>query len=160
MRADILACYGDTMIDKMIEFVTGEKVTHMAMIIDDANEYVIDTGWCGVKISKLSSFRGKYYVYRCSKLTDMDKTEICSDALSLLNKPYDYLQLLQLFLYKLFHMRVYIGEREKFICVEVIVRLFRKRGITLVPHADADFIFPENVIESKELTIMGKGVFG
>lgn len=153
MKADVLACYDDTWIDWIIRKVTKEKVTHIAIQVMD--DYIIETGWHGVKLSKLSSRKGKFYRLRCNELNEYKQEQIVRYALSLIDQPYDYRQLIWIGLYKLFGFKKYKDDTGKYICVEVVVDAYKSAGIDLVPNGiPLDLVIPSDLLHCDKLTIV------
>lgn len=160
MNADILACWGESWIDKAISFITRNRITHIAMIVNQEYGLIVETGWFGVKIGRVSDKGKNYSVLRCVRLNELERLQICMSAISLMGRSYDYLQMLQLFLYKLFNIRINIGDRDKFICDEVILRAYKSIGLDLLPGVDDEYVFPHDLLESKQLINIGEGVLG
>jgi hypothetical protein len=52
MKGDILACYGSDTISELVEKVSRSHIAHIAVQISDL--YMMDSGWFGVKLSKIS----------------------------------------------------------------------------------------------------------
>jgi uncharacterized protein YycO len=146
MKADLLACYDDTWMDKVIRFFCRSKITHTAMMID--NDTIIDTDRTGVIISNISSRKGKYITLRCDKLTEEQREIIVSHALSNVGKAYDFFQLLNILIYRTFGIRLCKDDPGRYICVEVFVEAYEKAGIILVPNMPIDMVEPADLINS------------
>ena len=146
MVCDILACYGSTPIDRFIQWGLGERVTHIAIEIDDG--LIIETGWFGVKVSPLSIKANNFYRLRCDILTEEDKHCIISFLVRNLGVPYDYKLFTGITLNRLFGLHTKWNDTTKYLCDEVALNAWRYAGYELLPGIDDSIIVPSDLTKS------------
>ncbi len=150
MTCDIYLCRGNTLIDRIISRVTGSPVTHIVMEINDC--MIMDTGWLGVVVSDVR-YKNNFIRKRYMGLTQKQIDNIIEYMATTLGKGYDYKQLLSVGLFKLFGVKLFDDDTEKFICVELVVDAFFHVGIDIVPHIqDSLYATPGDLDTSPVLT--------
>lgn len=152
MRGDILACYGTSWIDKLIQFVTGQKVSHTAIMTGD--ELFIEAIGKGVVVSKLAD-KNSYYLLRDESLTKEQKRKIIQFTVNKLNKEYDFKLFVSVGLNRLFGIKLPWNDPNKYICIELISKAYRRVGIELFPGIKDTEITPGDVMNCKRLKVVG-----
>jgi hypothetical protein len=133
MKADIVACFGNSIIDWAISKITGSKVTHVAIMYDNEDELVLEAIWSGNQVIDIDSKKGKYYILRYEGLTPEQRDEVVDYIKPTLDADYDYRLIFAILIYRLFGRLVYIDDSTKFICSEIIVDAYKSVGIDIVP---------------------------
>lgn len=152
MKADIICCYAPwyDIIGKTIQLVTGKTIVHTAISISD--ELVMESGPYGVRLSKISKFKhGGYDVFRCSMLTEEQRSQIVDYVMNRVEKPYDYKLALGIGINQIlnrlgiYNVRTYWDNPRKDICVELIIEGFRQVDINLLPNIKDYDIIPSDI---------------
>jgi len=153
MRSDILACYDNTWVDKLIRKVTGQNITHIAIQITE--NLLIEATVFGVVIRPISSKGGKFHRLHCIELSRSKQMLIIEFLLSKVGSWYDYLLFLTLGLSKLTGRDIYIDGKGSYICVELAVDAFNHVGVDLLEGRDLNSILPEDLMYSDKLEVIG-----
>jgi hypothetical protein len=149
MRCDILACYGSTWIDRLIQWGVGERVTHIA--IDIGNDMAIETGWFGVKVNDLCDKGGNYYRLRCDTLTEKNKDNIMNFLIHHIGTRYDYKLFIGIAIHRLLGIDTGWNDPTKYICSEVALNAWRSQGYELMPGVEDRKVIPSDLLKSKLL---------
>jgi hypothetical protein len=148
MEADIIACYPTSWFSYLIQKITKKDITHIAISIDD--KYVMETSYNGIKMSKLEDV-GKYKILRCKYLTYAQKKGIVEYVKDKVDVKYDFILILNIFLEKLFRIDLDWHDKQRLICVELVINAYKSQGIDLLPDIEFDDIVPGDLDTSKEL---------
>lgn len=159
MKADIVACYATTWVSKLIQWVTGAKITHVAIKVSDT--LIMESSWFGVKLSKLSCYeKEQYTILRCNDLTHEERIQIVEYVLNRVGTAYDYKLLFGLginhILRKMgiYKIKTQWDNPNKDICIELIIDGYRSINKELLPEiANAD-VEPIHITRSSLLTII------
>jgi len=141
MKCDILCCYGDKLLDRLIAYLIGGKITHIA--IKDSDTTVVETVWPKTRRLSLQEFNDdrSYITLRCVELTEEQKDAIIAYVNSKINTKYDFKLILAITLKKLFGINIKLDDPHRYICEELVLEAFKEAvGIVLIDK-------PENEIE-------------
>lgn len=156
MRGDILACYGETFLDKLISIVVGNKITHTAL--DFGGKIIAETRWNGVTLTDLDLRCGKYIVLRYPNLTESQLIGVTDYIRYNLGRPYDYVQMTLILVYVLFRIKLFEDSKSRVICVELVWNAFNSVGIDIAPHIeDKTFLVPSDLLTSPVLCVIREG---
>ena len=157
---DCILVDSNSFISDGIEWFENGKVSHVAVYI--GNNEIVEATETGVKRNKVNKYYSKKYnwcVRRIKGLTADQSQKIVTSALSLVGKPYDFLQFIGLAIFylvkKLTGKKYYwlIGQSgdDMMICSEVFVKATRDAGIELFGGIDAKSITPQDLLENNNL---------
>lgn len=156
MKADILACWGDTWIDKAISTTTGSKISHLAVMKNDTE--IIESLSKGLQVSQLSDKKGQYLQLRYKHITPQQADKIIEFLTDKLGTKFDFMQLFEILIFRLFRQRIHLCDPGKYICVESVNEAFKYAGINLFPKVkteDLHFIDPGMIMNQKDILIVG-----
>jgi uncharacterized protein YycO len=148
---DILACWDNSWISKIIRFITRSQVSHIAIMYDD--EMVIESWWNGVRIIKLSDLkkRSNFYVMRANDVSDLQIEYIIDFLQDVYSKSYDFIQLVTIGLHKIFGINVK-NSNTNYICSELAWEAYNSVGIDIAPQIDSsDEVTPGDLQTSPAL---------
>jgi len=152
MKADIIAFEGRTLVSKLIKLITKKKVTHIAIMVGD---YVLmETSFFGVRLRKLKENEAKYYILRNNNITSEERRKITSFVLHKVKIKYDFKLLIGIGINIIFGINTKWDNKEKYICIELILDAYKSIGIDLLPELCNNHIIPNDILYSKELNIV------
>lgn len=149
MKADILACWSNTWVDRLIRTVVGEDITHIAIKVSDT--MIMESTWLGTQLSPIAIRGGNYYVLRCPELTEKQREKIVEFVLESVNKKYDFKLFIGIGLNRLFGLRTNWDNPTKYICVELILEAYKSVGIDLLELIPDQEIVPSDFLKSDKL---------
>jgi uncharacterized protein YycO len=154
MIGDIIAYRGDDWIGRFIRFILNVDVSHVSIMV--ADDLMVESLSRGVKLSKYSTRNTKSYILRCPKLTDEQRVKLIYDVMNSIAVKYDYKLFFGILINRVFGLKVNWDDKSKYICVELIVELYRQLGINLLPREPDQEIVPSDLLNSPELVIVDK----
>lgn len=149
MKADILCCWGNSWLDKIIQWALRTKITHIVVKIDE--DFVMESSWFGVKLSRVGRLGNSYIQLRQPDITDEQKDKVVYFIKSSVDTPYDYKQFFGIGINRLFGIKLDYEDAQKYICVELALEAYRSIGIELLPDIADEDIIPSDLLLSKEL---------
>jgi uncharacterized protein YycO len=145
-KADIILRRGTATISHGIEVVTHSKFSHAALVVDPDKNLLIDVVLRdGVAHRDIKEFVGVSTVLRMETLTDQQADRIVTYAEKQLGKPYDYEEMIDMFLRYVFHIPNNEEEKGRFICSTFVNAAFASIGIKLTKQ---NLPSPEDIYES------------
>jgi len=150
MKADIMACYGNSFLDKLIQIITNSKVSHIAIKVDE--EHMIESVGSGVRLSLVSS--KTYYNLRCLELTEEQRDLIIDFVNNKLGTKFDFKLMLGIGLNRVFGWNTIWDNKDKYICIELIIQAYKSIGIELVDWELTEKIVPGDLLKSSKLSLI------
>jgi uncharacterized protein YycO len=144
MRGDILACYGNDFLSRAIEQVTGSPISHIAVKISD--NFIMETGWSGVKLSKISRLSNKYIILRDENFTEGQREQFVSFVINAVNIKFDYKLFFGIALNKMFGLNTNWDNKNKYICNELVVEAYKSLGINILSWIEDQNIVPGDLL--------------
>lgn len=145
-KADIILRRGTAIISHGIEVVTQSKFSHAALVVDPDKNLLIDVLLRdGVAHRDIKEFIGVSTVLRMEALTGQQADRIVTYAEKLLGKPYDYEEMIDMFLRYVFHIPNNEEEKGRFICSTFVNAAYASVGIRLTKQ---NLPSPEDIYES------------
>lgn len=151
-KGDILLKRGRGQISRDIEFVTHSQFSHAALVSDPENGLIIEAGLHGVGHSHVNDFIGTSSVFRVESLTDEQAAKVVKYAEKQLGKPYDYEEMIDMFLRYVFHIPNNEMEKGRFVCSTFVNAAYASVGIRLTKQYLPS---PEDIYESPLLMKIG-----
>lgn len=136
LAGDIIACKDDTWIDKVIRLITRGSYTHVALYVGDG--LVLESSWVGLKLSRLSTKRGKYELYRVPGIDAAQRVDIIKYAAHRIDSKYDFKLLFAVGVKILLGIDLGWDDPNKFICTEIIIDALRVNGVKVKEELDPD----------------------
>ena len=153
MKGDILACYGSDTLSELVEKVTRSNVAHIAVQISD--KYMMESGYLGVKLSKISRLGGQYFILRDNALTETQRQQLVDKVVDSVDILFDYKQFLGIGLNKLFGLHLTWDDKAKYVCDELAISAYRDLfGIELCPGIPDSEIAPGDLLKSERFIIL------
>lgn len=145
---DILFFKGDTIIGKLIRFVSKSEYSHVCMFLDQF--HTLETAWNKPSIINHFSYKYRDYdIYRLNvQLNDYQKQIILQYITERINYKYDWLYAITRGLNLLFGTKI-INSKNRFDCDELIYEAFKRVGIQLVENGE--MLTPSVISKSKYL---------
>lgn len=147
-EADIILMKGSSQISKGIEFITQSQFSHAALVFDPDKELTIEATLSGVIHGSISNYKGRSSIFRLKNITKEQAGNILKFAELQLGKPYDYEELIDLFLRYVFHIPVNEYEKGRYICSSFVYSAYASAGIRLT---NQNIPSPEDLFESSLL---------
>jgi uncharacterized protein YycO len=145
-KADIILKRGTGAISHGIEAVTHSKFSHVALVADPEKVLLIDAVLRdGVGYRDIKEFIGISTILRMETLTDQQADKIVAYAENQLGKPYDYEEMIEMFLRYVFHIPNIEEEKGRFICSTFVNAAYASIGIRLTKQ---NLPSPEDIYES------------
>jgi uncharacterized protein YycO len=151
-KGDIILKRGTGRLSRDIEFVTHSQFSHAALVSDPDKNLIIETGLHGVGHSHVKDFIGMSFVFRMKTMTDEQAEQIVKYAENQLGKPYDYEELVEIFLRYVFHIPNNEEEKGRYVCSTFVNEAYASAGIRLTKQ---NIPSPEDIYESSLLTKIG-----
>ena len=152
-KGNILACWDNSLISRVIRWITKSRVSHVAVMYDDA--LVIESWWNGVRIVKLSDLKKRcnFYGLICGNLTKQELDGTIEYLQNSYESKYDFIQIITIGLHKLFGFKIK-DNNKKYICSELVWEAYKSVGIDIAPQVDEkDDVVPGDLLNSKRLYI-------
>jgi len=146
--ADIILKNGTGGLSTGVELITHSQFSHAALVSDPEKNQTIEATLDGVVNGHISSYRGCSAVFRIKTITQEQAENIVKYAEHQLGKPYDYEELVNLFLRYVFHIPNNRIEKGRFICSTFVNAAYASVGIRLTSQ---NFPSPEDIYESSLL---------
>jgi uncharacterized protein YycO len=145
-KADIILRRGTAAISEGIEVVTHSKFSHAAIVVDPDKNLLIDVVLRdGVAHRDIKEFIGVSTVLRMETLIDQQAESIVTYAEKQLGKPYDFEEMIDMFLRYVFHIPNNEEEKGRFICSTFVNAAYGSAGIRLTKQ---NLPSPEDIYES------------
>lgn len=154
MKGDIIAFEGRTLVSKLIRWATKTKVTHVGIMVSE--ESLMETSFFGVRLRRLKENEPKYYILRYENLTDRQKMKISKFVLDKVKTGYDFKLFFGIGLNIIFDMQTKWNNKNKYICVELILSAYESIGIKLLKNYHENHVIPEDLMDSPYLSIIEK----
>ncbi|MBO8161170.1 MAG: hypothetical protein H0Z24_05990 [Thermosipho sp. (in: Bacteria)] len=138
-------------ISTLIAKLTKSEYSHVAIIYSTNNPpSILDATWEGTKIRPLSYYDDRGYdIYRLKEeLNNFDEFLIRNWILNNIDVKYDYIQLVSFLNRIIFHVNKIFNNPDKFVCSEMVDRLYKHLGIDLVPQYKDGNVTPEDLKNS------------
>ncbi|MDQ0197883.1 YiiX/YebB-like N1pC/P60 family cysteine hydrolase [Neobacillus ginsengisoli] len=148
-KGDIILKRGTGRLSSEIEFFTHSQFSHAALVSDPEKKLIIEASLNGVGYTNLAGFIGFSTVYRMMTLTDEQASNIVTYAEQQLGKPYDYEELVDMFLRYVFHIPNNRIEKGRYVCSTFVNACYGSAGIKLTKQ---NLPSPEDIFESPLLT--------
>lgn len=148
-KGDIILRRGTGRLSREIEFFTDSQFSHAAIVADPEKKLMIEASLNGVVHTNLDGFIGSSTVYRMTTLTDEQASNIVKYAEQQLGKPYDYEELVDMFLRYVFHIPNNRIEKGRYVCSTFVNAAYASVGIKLTKQ---NLPSPEDIFESPLLT--------
>lgn len=134
----------------IISKISKSDYSHVAVVLGnntifEANKFIKS------RIVKLDYDKEIHHIYRLSDLTKWKKQKIISKAHKYIGVKYDYLQVIGLFFRLVFNKHDTFNNLNKFICSEVIDKIYIEAGIK---RADAEHLYdvtPQEILDKYDL---------
>jgi uncharacterized protein YycO len=153
-KADIILRRGTDAVSHGIEVVTHSKFSHAALVVDPDKNLLIDAVLRdGVGHRDIQEFIGHSTILRMETLTDQLADKIVTYAEKQLGKPYDYEEMIDMFLRYVFHIPNNEEEKGRFICSTFVNAAYASVGIRLTKQ---NLPSPEDIYESPLLVKIGE----
>jgi uncharacterized protein YycO len=159
MRGDIILVKNYSFLGRQIRKVTGGNYNHVGMFI--SNNKLIEAMFSGVKITDITGYEiaraeGKldFDIYRFKNISQHQIDTTTSFLLDQVGCKYDFLQLLSIFIFFVFHINRTIEPidiRKAFICSELIAKALEIANIKISEEVDVDNITPFDIEYSEKL---------
>ncbi len=159
-KGDILACWDNSLISKIICWITKSKVSHIVIMYDNA--LAVESWWNGVRIIKLSNLKKRcnFYGLTYLKLTKEESNSIIKYLQNSYESKYDFIQTITIGLHKLFGFKIR-NNNKKYICSELIWEAYNSVGIEIAPQVnEKDDVVPGDLLSSPRLNIIGFNIVG
>lgn len=143
--ADIILMKGSSPISREIEFITQSQFSHVALIFDPEKMLTIEATPNGVIHGDLTKYTGCSSVFRLNEITEEQSEKILKFAEQQLGKPYDYEELIELFLKYVFHILTNDFEKGRYICSTFVNSAYLSAGIRLTK---VNIPSPEDIFDS------------
>jgi uncharacterized protein YycO len=148
-KGDIILKRGTGRLSSGIEFITRSQFSHAALVSDPEKKLIIEASLNGVAHSKIDNFIGSSTVFRMMTLTDEQASNIVKFAEQQLGKPYDYEELVDMFLRYVFYIPNNKTEKGRYVCSTFVNAAYASIGIKLTKQ---NLPSPEDIYESPLLT--------
>jgi uncharacterized protein YycO len=152
MKADIIAFKSYSLLSRMIRWVTGKDITHIAILVD--TDLLMETSLFGVRLRKLRETEYEYLQLRYEALTEEQRIDIVDFVLGSVGVGYDFKLLFGIGLNILFGWDLSWDNRDKYICIELILKAYASVGVELLKDINTNHIVPEDILLSEDLTIV------
>lgn len=154
MKADILACWSNGIVSKLISTVTKNKVSHIAIKIND--KLIMESRFIGTKLSLLENCKCNYIVLRCPYLNEKQRNAIIKFVMESVDKKYDFRLFTGIGINRIFGVKTNWDNPKKYICVELIIEAFRSVGIELLESIPDQEIVPSDFLNSDKLIVVSE----
>jgi hypothetical protein len=146
MKADILACWGSTWLDRVIKKVLGDNVTHVAIQVTET--HIAETTWWECRVAPISVKNNNYHRLRCDQMTDTEREAVVNYILEHIHSKYDYKAFFAIGLNKLFGWNLKWNDPNKYLCVEEIMSAYMSVGYDLMPGRHPSDVKPNDLLNS------------
>lgn len=143
--ADIILMKGSSTISKEIEVITQSQFSHAALVFDPEKKLTIEATPNGVMNGDLNKYTGCSSVFRLKEINNEQSEKILKFAAQQLGKPYDYEELIELFLRYVFQIQISDFEKGRYICSTFVNSAYVSAGIRLTKQ---NIPSPEDIFES------------
>jgi hypothetical protein len=153
---DIILEKGEDVIDKGISWFTDSPYTHVAMVIHENFNLLIESHfWSGVHIIHLNEIPDKYDVLRIKGgLNSIQKEKIFKPMLESIGNKYDLPQIFGYLFSGLFKGKNMFNNPNYIICSELIDIVYNEIDIDLVPDMYLGDIKPSDIAKCDKLEII------
>lgn len=128
-----------------IEFITQSQFSHVAIVFDPEKKLTIEATLNGVVNGDLKNYIGCSSVFRLKTITKEQSEKIVKFTEQQLGKPYNYKELIYLFLRYVFHISINDFEKGKYFCSTFVNSAYESVGIRLT---NQNIPPPEDIFES------------
>lgn len=159
---DIVLVKPKGLLSKIIAFLTRSEYSHSCVVFRPTEPILIlDIDWTKTRIRPLSYYNDRGYdIYRfIGELSFVQKEKMKNWMLEHIGVEYDYIQLISFLNRILLRINKIFNNPNKFVCSEMVDRLYNSIGIDLIPKYKTGNITPEDLRNSKLLVkIYSSGV--
>jgi len=143
----------DTIVSKIIKWVTKSNIIHCAIFIN--NLHIVEISWnYKLKIRHLHYNNNEFIIKRyINKLTEEQKILMHQFIINKLNTKYDIVQTFGYLFKKLFRFKV-INNRELYNCSEFCDMFYKRAGIDLLENDFEGTVTPGELFKSEKLVII------
>lgn len=152
MKADIIAFKSYTLLSRLIRWVTRKDVTHVAILVGD--HLIMETSLFGVRLRPLRDREYSYCILRCPTLTEEQQIDITDFVMQSVGKGYDFKLLIGIGINLVFGKQLSWNNKDRYICIELILKAYESVGIDLLPNINTDIMTPEDLLTSEFLEII------
>lgn len=146
---DILLFKPTNIFTKIIAKLSRSEYSHAGVVYGDLHgkKMMFDIDWTKSKIAPIDYDRD-FDVYRPTTLSDPRRERLKGAIINMLNKQYDYIQLVGFLNRLYFRSNKIFNNPNKFVCSEIVDVVFDMVGIDLLVRYKKGNVTPQNLADS------------
>lgn len=154
MTGDLILVRGNRFpISNLIRFVTGSPYTHVGIVFDESTLFEVDAF---EQLKRRAMQHDDYIILRLKNtLTTKQKSLIRQHMrqMEANSKGYDWQMIFSIFMQRVFKIPLRVECPHRFVCSEIVDRLYLQLGVDLVEERD-EYISPDDFLSSDLLEVV------